>query len=146
MNWFKIAKMQNVLFSAELKRAPSGFHYLDIPESLTTSLWGLLPEGSAEKTPYKNKEYSGVGAHVSVIGDKELEGKDIDIKEVGSKFDFSISDVKSTNPEGWDEMSKVYFVQIECDELKKMRARYGLPKTYNGKGHKFHITFALEKR
>lgn len=133
------------MFVAKLKQSKTGFVYLDINEDLTKGLLSLLKDKNAKKTPYQNKSFNSLGSHVSVISDKELEGKDIKIKELCEIFEFKIVGAKQTNPEGWGEMKQVYFLEIECPELKTMRKSYGLPATYNGKGHKFHITFALEK-
>ena len=117
---------------------------LDIPESLANGFLYLVEDDKAEKTPYKNKEHGSIGAHVSVISDSEID-EDIKIDEVGEYFDFTISGVKKLKPDGWAEMDQVYIVEIDSPYLKDLRQRYGLPKTYHGKGHNFHITFALEK-
>ena len=73
------------------------------------------------------------------------EGSGLDIKELNDSFDFKLTGVKSVNPAGWDEIDKVWFVETEADSLKKLRKKYKLPETYDDKGHKFHITFAVRK-
>ena len=143
MNWFKIAK-KDAVFSAILKRNKKGFHYLDIPEDFANGLYYMLSDDNAEKTPYGNKKYESIGAHVSVISDSEID-PDLEIKEVGDSFDFTLSGAKCVKPSGWDEMEKVCFVEIEAPSLGKLRQKYKLPKTYKGKGHNFHITFSVEK-
>ncbi len=144
MNWYKTAsKKVETTFSAILKEK-NGFYYLDIPQPFITGLWKMMkPE--AEETPYKQKGYGAVGAHVSVINEDEFE-EDVKIKEVGQSFDFTILGVKDTNPEGWDEMKRVYFVEIDSPQIKKLRKKYNLPASYRGKNHNYHITFSLRKK
>ena len=66
-----------------------------------------------------------------------------EIKEVGKEFKFKLGELKTTDPEGWDAMDAVYFVDVVSEELKKLRKKYDLPEKLNG--HEFHITVAVEK-
>jgi hypothetical protein len=143
VNWYKRCNKKEPTFSAELKNN-DGFYFLDIPQSFATGLYRMLKD-EVDETPYKQKGYNQVGAHVSVINEEEFE-EPVDIKEVGKFFDFTIIGAKQTNPAGWDEMSQVYFMEIECPKIEKMRESYGLSKTYQDKGHNFHITFAVDKK
>jgi hypothetical protein len=147
MNWFKLAKKDNkkdAVFSAVLKKNKKGFHYLDIPESFADGLYSMLLDDKAQKTPYGNKKYESIGAHVSVISDDEIE-PDLVIKEVGDTFEFTLSGAKCVKPAGWDAMNKVCFIEVEAPSLEKLRQKYKLPKTYKDKGHNFHITFSVEE-
>lgn len=144
MNWFKLAKKKEAVFKAILKRSPNGFHYLDIPQSFTNGLFDMLDDDKAEKHQYQQKQYNSVGSHVSVISEEELDD-DMIIKEVGDYFEFNIGNAKCVKPEGWKGMKNVCFVEIESPQLEKLRTKYKLPKTYKNKGHKFHITFSIEK-
>ncbi len=143
MNWYKSSKKKESTFSAELKNN-DGFYYLDIPQPFVTGLYNMMVD-EVDETPYKQKGYGQIGAHISVIHEDEFEDE-VEIKEVGQSFDFTILGVKQTNPDGWDDMSQVYFVEVECPQICKMRKSYGLSKTYQGKGHNFHITFAVDKK
>lgn len=143
MNWYKIFGKKEVVFSAPLKEK-DGFYYLDIPQAFITGLWSMMDE-DADEAPYKQKQYGAVGAHVSVISDEELDD-DVEIEEIGQDFEFTILGAKQTNPEGWDEMKQVYFIEIDSPQIKEMRKKYGLPKSYQGKKHQFHITFSLERK
>jgi len=40
-------------------------------------------------------------------------------------------------------MSRVWFLEVECKELEKLRKSYGLTNKLNG--HEFHITVAIRK-
>ena len=104
-------------------------------------LFQLIDEDGLEKPPYHRKKYNSIGTHISVMTEEET--KDLTIKEVGREFNFALGDLKSTNPEGWDEMETVFFVNIHSEDLQKLRAKYNLPKKLDG--HEFHITVAVEK-
>jgi len=144
MNWYKKSeKLKDVELKGKLRQTPDGFVYLDLPEDIVDGLFAIIDKDGISKPPYNQKKYNSVGTHVSVIYGDEVEDNDLDIKEVGKEFNFSLGEFKSTNPEGWDGVKKVYFVQIYSEELEKLRAKYDLSKKLNG--HEFHITIAIEK-
>ena len=89
----------------------------------------------------KKPPRGGTGAHVSVALSEEVE--DIDIKEVGKNFSFTLGKLVSLKPEGWDEMKKVWFFEVKSPELEKLRKKYNLPAKIHG--HEFHITVGVEK-
>ena len=130
--------------SGTLKQTDNGFVYIDVSNDVVDGLFSMVDNDKNDddlvKPPYNQKKYNQLGAHISVINDDEL---DDDIKELGEEFYFKLSDVKSTNPEGWDEVKKVYFVEVESPELEKLRQKYDLPKRLNG--HQFHITIGVVK-
>jgi hypothetical protein len=142
---FKFAKSEKnkVYFKAKLKKTDEGFHYLDIPNGFIHSLFKLIDADGIEKPPYFEGDRSA-GAHISVIDADE--GKELKVKEIGHFFNFSLKEFFSVKPEGWKEMDQVYFIEIECPELKKLRKKYKLPETYKDKGHEFHITIACKKK
>lgn len=145
MGWFLRASLKDPLFEAPLKRTSNGFYYLDVPQSFATGLFRMLSNKQAQETPYKEEKYNKIGAHVSVIHEDEIDKIDgLRIKEIGEMFEFSLGQAKFTSPESWDGMKNVWFMQIEAPSLMDLRQKYDLPKTYNGKGHKFHITFAIQ--
>jgi len=144
MNWYKKAeKLKDVELKGKLCKTKDNFVYLDLPDKLVDGLFAIIDEDDVSKPPYNQKAYNSVGAHVSVMNGDEIEDKDLEIKEVGKEFSFSLGDFKTANPKGWDEMEAVYFVQIDSEELEKLREKYGLPKKLNG--HEFHVTVAVEK-
>ena len=142
INWYKRAnKLKDVELKGKLQQAKNGFVYLDLPNDLINGLFAMIDEDNISKPPYNQKKYNQVGAHVSVIDEKEIEN--IIIKEVGKEFNFSLGELKSTTPKNWDEVEKVYFLQIDSPDLENLRKKYGLPEKL--KGHEFHITIAIEK-
>jgi len=144
MNWYKKSeKLKDVKLVGKLQQTKSGFVYLDIPNSVVNALFTLIDEDKIEKPPYDLKKYNSIGAHISVIDDKETEKNKLEIKEIGKEFNFSLGELKSTKPEGWDEVDRVYFLSVYSTELEELRQKYGLSKLM--KGHEFHITIAIEK-
>lgn len=144
MNWYKKAKkIEDVELKGKLKQTETGFVYLDLPNNLVNGLFAIIDENDISKPPYDQKKYNSVGAHVSVMYEDEVKDKNLKIKEIGKEFNFSLGELKSTKPEGWDDISKVYFLQIDSPELQDFREKYGLSKKLNG--HEFHITVAVEK-
>jgi len=139
------SKLNEVKFKGKLQQEDDGYVYIDVKNDIVDGLFKLLKkEDGAKKPPYFGK--GNIGAHVSVISSEEGEElHDTSVKEIGMDIDFSFKGAYSTNPEGWDEMEKVWFVQIDAPELSKIRKRYGLPATYNGQGHEFHITFGVKE-
>jgi hypothetical protein len=136
-------KTKDISLTGTLKQDKDGFVYIDIPDDLVFSLFDLLDKGKAKKPPYFGKNKNG--AHVSVIYRDEVKEHDLtDIKEIGKEYDFKLGKLKSVDPDGWNEMSQVYFLEIKCPELSKIRQRYGLPKYIHE--NEFHITFGIEKQ
>jgi len=136
---------KGVKFVGTIKRQDDGFSYVKVDDEIINGLFAAMDKSDgAVKAPYFDKD--GIGAHISFISSEEGEKmKGVKIKELGDVVHFELGEIVSLNPEGWDEMDKVWFVQVKCPELSKIRKSYGLPATYNGSGHKFHITFAVKK-
>jgi len=138
-------RLKETPMKGELKQDDEGFVYIDINNDFIDGMYPLIDEDGAEKPPYFDKD--GVGAHVSVISPDELdEDNELKIEELGDDINFKIKEVYSTNPAGWDEMSKVWFVSIDAPDLKKIRKKYDLPETYKDKGHDFHITIGVQRK
>ena len=138
-------KLEDVQLTGKLKQTDDGFVYVKIDDNFIDGVYPLLPDDSIEKPPYFDKD--GIGAHISAITTDEIEEKKIKkIKELDEDIPFSFKDVYCTNPEGWDEMEKVWFVSVDIPELVKIRKKYKLPDTYENKGHDFHITVAVRKK
>jgi len=144
MNWYKKAqKLKEVQLKGKLKMTDDGFVYLEINDDLIKGLLPMIDEDDVKKPPYEQKQYNSVGTHVSVMYGDEVNDNDLKIQEVGNEYNFKLGDFKSVNPKGWDEMKKVYFLQIHSEELEKLRKKYDLPAKLNG--HEFHITIGVEK-
>lgn len=130
-------KPELVTLKAKLEQADDGFVYLKIPDEVIDGIFELIKEDRKSKPPSKK------GAHVSVMYADELD-EDQKIKEVGEEFEFTLGDVMTVEPEGWDSMERVWFVAIESPELESLRESYGLSKRLNG--HDYHITVAVRRK
>ena len=82
------------------------------------------------------------GAHISVFNKDEMAKLNLPIKENGQKFTFTLESIESVNPEGWEEMEKVWFVKVKSPQLEELRKKYGFSPLLNG--HNFHITVAVK--
>ena len=100
------------------------------------SILSLLDDNGAKKPPK-----GGTGAHISAFLSEEVE--DIDVKEIGQEFSFTLGKMVSLKPEGWNEMKKVWFLEVKSPELEKLRKKYDCPAKIHG--HEFHITIGVEK-
>ena len=142
------SKLKEVALKGTLHKNDSGFIYVKVDDDVIHGMYTLIDEEGISKPPYFGKGDKKVGAHISAISQDELEEKDVnmdDIKEIGDEVNFTLGEMYSTKPDGWDEMKRVFFVSVDAPELKEIRKRYGLPATYKDKGHDFHITVAVEK-
>lgn len=139
----KIAtKAKDVVFTGVLKQTKDGFVYVDVDNSILKGFLALLPE--AEKTP-RNKKSNDIGAHITVIKNREVSENDIKFKDVDKEIEYTITGVDEVvDPDGWDEMEKVWFLRVDAPELEKLRKKYKLSPRI--KNHNFHITIGVKPR
>ena len=143
MNWYKIAyksRLISVPLKGILKQTDDGYIYLSVSNDVIHGLFSLIDEENIEKALYGD-----IGAHISVMNEDEFE-EEIKIGEIGKEFVFKLGKFHSTEPDGWDEMERVWFITCISPELEKLRKKYGLPKTYKNMGHEFHCTIAIRKK
>ena len=154
LNWYKanvkIAykkdRLRSVPLKGKLMQTEKGFVYLKVSNDVIHGMFRLIDDDSVEEPPYFGDKPSQIGAHISVIADDEIEENKIEeIVELGKEFNFKLGKMYQTKPEGWDELDKVFFIAVDSPELVKLRKKYGLQKSYKGKGHEFHITVGVVK-
>jgi hypothetical protein len=154
MNWFneslKLAefqklvktagKLKDVTFYGTLK-SNKGYIYLKVDDGLFEPFLNMLNNEKAihpDEDPNKTEDKK-IGAHISVV--RKNENNDLDIKEIGQEFSFSLTGAKHVKPDGWDEVKKVYFLTVDSPELEDLRKKYKLSPKIND--HDFHITFSI---
>jgi hypothetical protein len=121
-----------------IQEGDGSYGVLKVPEDFKRSVFNAI------KT--RGMQYDDAhGAHISVFTDEELEGMPKIIPEEGEIFPFFLRSVESVNPEGWDEMERVWFVTVESKELEALRKKYGFTPKMFGK-HEFHITVAVKPK
>lgn len=133
-------------FKGKIQSKPDGYCYVRVNDDLVHGLYSNLAKEnkSIKKSPYFRK--GEIGAHISFISSEEGERLNKKIDEIGEEVEFNLGNVVDVNPKGWDEMERVWFIQVDAPRLSDIRKKYKLPATYNGEGHKWHITFAVKKR
>lgn len=124
-----------------LRQTKDGFVYVDISNDVIHGLFQLIDEEGIEKPPYMNDEFNNVGAHISVIGKKELTDKVF--TDSGKVITFKMGRFYSVEPEGWEEMERVWFIEVDSPDLENIREKYGLSKKHND--HEYHITIAVKR-
>jgi hypothetical protein len=122
----------------------SGWVVLEVPMALVRGAFDALNEPGVELPPPASG-YDDYKSHISVIRPEELkEIGGIDrISERGHFFSYALRSLKSVEPAGWPEMSKVWFIEVTSLALKNLRKSYGLeplPK------HQFHITIGCRRK
>lgn len=120
----------------------SGWLLMSVPNALVRGAFDALHEPGAELPPGP----SGLNAHVSVMSKEEVERVGADrITERGHYARYMITGLKEVVPSGWQDMSKVWFLEVRSPELEKIRKSYGLPPIPSG-DRPFHITLAVRRK
>jgi hypothetical protein len=131
-----VTEYMKIPMTGELKVKPGSYVTLEVPQEFTDNVYNAIYEEGMEKPEH--------GAHISVMTDFEND-KFGPIFEDGKEFEYTISSIESCNPEGWDEMEKVWFVKCHSPQLEKLRMQYGMnPLMFTD--HDFHITVALQPK
>jgi len=108
---------------------------LEVPQEFADAIYDAIYEEGMEK-PDEH-------AHISVMNKDETNQLNMPLEEDGQEFSFSLGGIESCNPEGWDEMEKVWFVKCESPQLKELRKKYGFTPLMNV-DHNFHITVTVK--
>jgi len=129
-----VTEYMKIPMTGKLNVKPGGYVTLQVPQEFTENIYNTIYEEGMEKPEY--------GAHISVMTDFEND-KFGPIWEDGEEFEYTISSIESCDPEGWDEMKKVWFVKCYSPQLEELRTSYGMnPLMFTD--HDFHITIATE--
>lgn len=129
--------------TGRLFASASGWILLSVPNAFVRGLFDTLQEPGLELPP-------NFSAHISVMRPNEVKelGGVNKITERGHVFKYQIGPMKTVQPAGWPEISKVWFVSVESPELKQLRKSYGLSALplKDGEEIPFHITVAIRKK
>jgi len=131
-------KLEEAILTGKLKQNEDGFVYVDVDDGIIDSFYKLLKEEKKQKPPYQ-----GIGAHISVMHEEEIEDIE-EIEELWEDIEFTLGKVYSTEPDGWEEMERVWFIEVFSPQLENIREKYGLSKKI--KTHEFHITISIRKK
>lgn len=132
--------------TGRLYASQSGWLLLSVPNALVRGVFDTIQEPGVELPPGKNG--NPFNAHISVMRSEEVEsiGGVDKITERGHTFRYTLGPLKTVVPAGWDAISKVWFVQVNSPELKKLRTSYGLTPLPHNNEFDFHITAAVRKK
>ena len=141
----KIASNKNRKISVPLfgivKKTIDGFIYVKISNDVINGMFSMIDEDGIEKPPYNTNEMNNVGAHISLIHSDEFPKDDI-FTDSGRKVSFKLGNFYSVKPDGWDEVKRVWFLEVESPDMESIRSKYGLSKKKDG--HEFHLTIAVK--
>ena len=128
----------------KLYLSKSGWLLLHVPNSLVRGAFDALNEPGVTLPDHEH----GFNAHITVMRPEEIEelGGADKVTERGQEFSYTLGAVKSVNPATWQEMSRVWYIEVKSPELKKLRKTYGLTALPNENKHEFHITIATRKK
>lgn len=135
--------------AGRLYLSKSGWLLLKVPNALGHGALDALQELGVE-LPISGTT-GRYEAHISVMRNDEVANIGADrISELGHTFRYTLGPVRSVVPDGWAEMSRVWFIECRSPELEQLRRSYGLPSlpTPNraAAGYPFHITFAVRRK
>lgn len=131
--------------SGELYLSKSGWLLLDVPNALVRGAFQAMHEPGAELPP----QHNGIlNAHCTVMRPEELEriGGADKVTERGKRFAYTLGPLKEVVPDGWADMAKCWFAEINSPELKTLRKSYGLSPLPKNNKHEFHITVAVKRK
>lgn len=131
--------------SGELYASKSGWILLSVPNALVRGAFDALNEQGIELPPKKSGNFN---AHISVMRPEELAtfGGVDKVTERGHHFHYTLGAVKEVKPDGWDDISKVWFIQVKSPELQNLRKSYGLSAKPKNDEFDFHITIAVRRK
>lgn len=127
--------------------ASNGWLLLSVSNAFVHGIFANMHEPGIELPPGKEPG-SKMNAHITVMKPKEIEliGGADKINERGKQFHYTLGRLYSTDPAGWPEMSKVWFVRVHSPELQFLRRSYGLSGLPNEGKYDFHITVAVRRK
>lgn len=123
--------------------ANTGWLLLDVPNSFVRGAFDALHETGVELPLNSEGVLNG---HITVMTKDEVDKIGPDkITERGHFARYQLGPLRECNPTSWDDVSKVWMIEVKSPDLKRLRQSYGLsalPK----EDHEFHITVARRKK
>ena len=119
-----------------LQKGGGDFLMVEMPQDLLDQVFEAIKTDDMQKSDYR--------AHISAMSGDELKNIE-NIEEVGEDILVYLGKIMSVDPEGWDEMDQVWFIECDVPRLKEIRQKYGLTPLMNG-DHEFHITIAVKPK
>jgi len=131
--------------AGRLYASKSGWILLAVPNAFAHGLFAALDDTGLELPPGPEGRFD---AHISVMNKDEVEsiGGVDRVTERGHVFHYTLGPLREVVPDGWDDMGRVWLVEVRSPELEKLRKSYGLTALPNDNKYKFHITVAVRRK
>jgi len=131
-----VLEKSQVPMIGKLKANQKGkYAILEVPKEFADAIYDAIYEEGMQKPDDH--------AHISVMNKEEIDQLDMPLEEDDQEFAFSLGGIESCEPEGWEEMEKVWFVKCDSPQLQEVRKKYGFTPLMN-EDHEFHITIAVK--
>lgn len=132
--------------AGRLYLSKSGYLLLTVPNALVRGTFAAMSEPGIELPP--DGPDGNLDAHVTVMSPAEvaLAGGADGITERGKQFFYTLGRVYSVEPEGWPDVSKVWYIKIHSPELQQLRRSYGLSSLPSDGKHDFHVSVAVRRK
>ena len=120
----------------------NGFVYVDVSDRFVEEIAPLLPVQSTFKPLSTGSKK--MGAHISVIHEDEMIGKEIwSLEQAGEWFTFEVKELRFVERKTRSGFQRLWLLAVDAPALERLRTHYGLkPKLL---GHDFHITLGYER-
>lgn len=132
--------------SGRLYKTPDDWIMLSVPNALVRGVFSAMHEPGIELPP--QEDGGGLNAHISVMRPEELAqlGGGDKITERGKQYTYTLGRIYSVEPEGWPDMSKVWYIKVHSPELQALRRSYGLSGLPGDGKFDFHISVAVRRK
>lgn len=133
-------KLQSLSSEGKLTETEQGLIYLDIDDGYIHEIHSLLQPHQAEKPPYFDEIYHGVGAHISVFYPEE--GFSLKKEDWDRTHSFKVEKLFSADI----NETRYYVLPAFAPTLTTLRLKYGASKKLPYKDHliDFHITIGMK--
>lgn len=123
-----------------LKQKANGYLYVEVSNDFITHSLPLIDIQDNITPPFDYTSRNGIGAHISVITETELDDQiKWGIEEIGQEYTFTVMEVRTVKMRTRDKRIKtLWLLAVNAPELQQLREKYGLSSYL--KGHDYHIT------
>jgi hypothetical protein len=146
---FKQADAPEVVhaLSGMLYVTPSNWGLLAVPNALVRGVYSAIDEPGVE-LPSHSEKPGKLDAHISVFRPEDIAaiGGPGKLTERGKHFHYTTGQLKTVQPAGWPQMSKVWMLEVKSPELQTLRQSYGLTPLPHDNDFQFHITVGVRRK
>jgi hypothetical protein len=126
-----------------LKQKKNGYLYVEVSNDFIAFSLPLIDVPGQITPPHDYTSKKGIGAHISVIDEKEMKKIGLEeIEELGLEFNFSILELRTVDVHSYQKTKKLWLLAVASAELENLRVKYGFSPFL--KGHDYHITLGTE--